>query len=182
MEEPRKSWSAAAQGVGTIVLGYAELENTLYLIASIVFYKAGGRAYTEHGAKRPQWRHFPENATERHQLLDTCFEKIDALASFKTTWLEIRKGLALIENKRHAMVHGVWNGEIGPEVSVTFTRFKSKKDKHQRLTLRLTLSQMSAIGKRIYAINEVSVALAECLYHLFVPKHERHKPLGSGRR
>ena len=179
MSERQKAWNAAAQAVGTIVLGYAELENTLYLIASIVFYKAGGRDYKEHGAKRPTWRHFPDNAAGRHNMLDTCFESLDSLSSLRRAWREISKGLSVVENKRHAMVHGVWTGEIGPGVSLTFVRFKAKKDKHQKLTLRLTHRQMVAIGKRIYAINAVAMALSECLYYLLVPEDERDKPLGS---
>jgi hypothetical protein len=179
MEDLRKTWSTAALAVGTIVLGYAELENSLYLISSIVFYKAGGRDYKKHGGRRPEWRHFPENAKERHDMLDACFANLAPLSSFRDTWHEIREGIAQVDTKRHAMVHGTWSGEIGPEVSLTFVRFKVKKNKHQRLTLRLRHSQMVSIAKRIHALNSVAAELAECLYHLLVPKDERHEPLGG---
>lgn len=166
-------WASLRLQVGGIVMRYAEVEHKLDHIAVILFYYAGGKDYVAPGRARLEYKHYPDQRAKRHSLIQNCFDNIGSLSSLKQQWADLAAILENTEIRRHAIVHGIWDGKITSDNIVKFGRVTTKGGKSGAGELRISID---GLGNLLTVVEEFSRRLSDFTDRLekqFVPEHLR---------
>jgi hypothetical protein len=104
-------------------------------------------------------------------FLESSFAELSVLASYRAEWEGIQRDMKRPEAVRHGIVHGVWDGQIGPPpVGELFFRRLAPDGSASMEILSTSFVELDNVDNTIIDLARRTQDLADRLDKAFVPQ------------